>query len=123
MSEAWKTVYTKGTKYRESVASLYEAVIVEGKSIKVRAMKTSATSKRLEMTEPKEFKIGDFAEFDSFNFSYIGTITGIGEKTVSIHSKGRGKTFRLDIHTFAWRNYDFDLAKAEAHNAVVMMEI
>ena len=63
----------------------------------------------------KTFHLGDKAEYDSYNLSYIGTITKISDKSVTI-TEDRGRCFhtdkprvhRLDLHQFAWRNYDFD---------------
>src|SRR6478735_721998 len=54
-----------------------------------------------------EFKIGDSAEYDSFNFAYVGTIVAIGEKTVTIQD--HGKNHVLDLYTFNWRNHGFDI--------------
>lgn len=61
------------------------------------------------------FKVGDEAEYDSYNFSYTGKILAIGEKTVSI--QGNGKTARLSIYDFSRRNRDFDAVKVAARNA------
>ena len=70
----------------------------------------------------KTFKIGDRAEYDSYNLSYIGTIAGITEKTVTIEidpSRCPDKR-RLKIGEFCSRNWDFDLAKKKAYNAEEM---
>lgn len=68
-----------------------------------------------------EFKIGDTAEYDSYNLSYTGTITAIGEKTITIESNGR--TYRLSLFDFNWRNNDFDARAIEARNHVQMQAI
>jgi hypothetical protein len=72
------------------------------------------------------FKIGDQAEYDSFNLSYYGTITAISEKTVTITSRKdtrNEKVYRLDMHKFCWRNYNFNLEKAQAENTETSMYI
>lgn len=65
------------------------------------------------------FRIGDEAEYDSFNLSYIGKIAAIGEKTVAIESRAgsSSKLHRLDLYTFALRNWDFDAAVARKRNS------
>ncbi len=58
------------------------------------------------------FKLGDTAEYDSYNLAYMGTITKITAKTVEItahHGTSNAKVHRLSIYNFDWRNYDFDL--------------
>lgn len=62
-----------------------------------------------------EFKIGDVAEYDSFNLVYTGTIVAIGEKTVTIENHGR--KYRLSIFLFSQKNYDFDLAAIRKRNS------
>ena len=66
------------------------------------------------------FNIGSQAEYGSYNLSYVGTITGITDKTVTIvESKGTRNevTHRLKIAEFCWRNFNFDLAKVQKANA------
>lgn len=54
----------------------------------------------------RTYQIGDSAEYDSFNLSYIGTITNIGPKTITITDMQCRTTHRLTIHQFDWRNWD-----------------
>jgi hypothetical protein len=68
-----------------------------------------------------EFKIGDAAEYDSYNLSYTGTIVAIGAKTVSIKHDHSSKVTRLSIHEFSWRNNDFDAVKIAEKNSDLMM--
>ncbi len=70
-----------------------------------------------------EFKIGDSAEYDSYNLSYTGTIVAIGAKTVSIQQDRGGKITRLSIHEFNWRNNDFDAVKIAEKNSDMMMSM
>jgi len=76
-------------------------------------------------TFDKTFNIGDSAEYDSYNLSYIGTIVGITDKTVTIQERyGReARKHRLKLYTFLWRNYDFDLAVKEEENSRTRMYI
>ncbi len=73
--------------------------------------------------EPNEFKIGDNAEYDSYNLSYYGKIVSITEKTVTIQDRHFDRKYRLKLDTFAWRNYNFNLDKVMADNADTMMYI
>lgn len=69
----------------------------------------------------RTFNLGDEAEYDSFNLRYTGKIVSIGEKSVTIDDHGQRR--RLDLHTFSWRNHDFDAARTAAHNAEEMLYI
>lgn len=55
------------------------------------------------------YKIGDTAEYDSYNLVYFGTISAITNKRVTI-DKGRGysKKASLDIEQFSNKNWDPD---------------
>lgn len=77
----------------------------------------------------KTFKVGDYAEYDSYNLSYYGKILSITDKTVTIDKNAKyphinevSKT-RMKIYDFSWRNYDFDLEETAAKNADTMMYI
>jgi len=74
-----------------------------------------------------EFQVGDTAEYDSFNLSYTGEITKITEKTVTIMAYPGNptmeRTHRLDIHQFAWRNYDFNKEETARKNSEMMMTL
>jgi hypothetical protein len=66
------------------------------------------------------FKIGDSAEYDSYNLKYTGIITSIGAKTVIITDYHNGcatpEAHRLDLAHFANRNWDYDAEKIAAYN-------
>lgn len=80
----------------------------------------------------RTFKVGDAAEYDSFNLSYVGTITAITEKTITICesnfckcgcslgscSRGctTGKAHRLDLSEFSRRNKHFDAQETAERN-------
>lgn len=70
------------------------------------------------------FTVGDVAEYDSYNLSYTGKIVKITDKCVSIVEPYRnGKTHRLDLDTFCWRNHNFDAAETARQNAETSMYI
>lgn len=63
-------------------------------------------------------KVGDIAEYDSYNLHYTDRIKSITDKTVSFQN-GR----RLKLEEFCWRNWDFKLDKVMKNNAETMMVI
>ncbi len=69
------------------------------------------------------FKVGDTAEYDSYNLHYLGEIVKITDKGVTIRPQYSQRTKRLDLHTFAWRNHDFDLERIAAANHDTSMHI
>lgn len=70
------------------------------------------------------FRVGDRATYDSYNLTYLGTIVSIGEKTITIAKDGyRGKTARLTLVDFAWRNCDFNLERINHENFIEMQSI
>ena len=66
-----------------------------------------------------EFKMGDQAEYDSYNLHYCGVIVSITAKTVTMEH--HGKKHRLDIAEFSRRNHDYDAEKIAARNHDVFM--
>jgi hypothetical protein len=69
------------------------------------------------------FKLGDTAEYGSYNLHYLGTIEKITDKGVTIlpRYERNGKTKRLSLNEFMWRNHNFNLAEIEARNAETSM--
>lgn len=66
------------------------------------------------------FRVGDVAEYDSFNLSYTGKILAIGEKTVTICAEmtgNRGAKSRLSLYDFSRKNRDFNLAEISKRNS------
>jgi len=101
--------------------SEYEVSLVPKKSIAVKRVGKYATS-------PIEFKVGDWAEYDSYNLTYVGKIVAISPKSVTIdvnakYSWEKPKMKRLNLYEFSWRNYDFNLESIAAKNADTMMYI
>lgn len=64
----------------------------------------------------RTFEIGDTVAMDSYNMVYMGQITSIGAKTVTI--KGSLGTKRLNLERFSWRNRLFDVEETARRNAV-----
>jgi len=114
----FETVYTDKTKYHESVPSEYEAIIVPNKFIVIRRKLESGT-----YTEPVRFNIGDQAEYDSYNLKYLGTITQITNKRITIDPGYSQHKKSLKLYNFCWRNYNFNLEYIQKENFETMMYI
>lgn len=98
-----------------SSRTFYNADIEPGKSIRLYG--DDCGTRSVPTPFDKTFKIGDWAEYASYNLTYIGQIVAIGEKTVTIrHEHGEAKS-RLSLDRFAWRNWDFDLDKIRERNS------
>lgn len=79
-----------------------------------------------ELIPCSKFVLGDQAEYDSFNLNYLGTITSITDKTVTItkqYGNNKPDIHRLSIYEFCWRNYNFDLEVIRAKNNETSMYI
>ena len=61
-----------------------------------------------------DYRIGDMAEYDRFNFAYLGEIVSISEKTISI-KKIDGKLKRLSHAEFSSRNSE-SIQSKQKHN-------
>jgi hypothetical protein len=83
----------------------YNVEIVAGESIRLFGIyRGGAEPKAFDIT----FRVGDAAEYDSYNLKYVGTITSIGAKTITIKKETSRRSARLNLRAFAWRNWDFD---------------
>ena len=69
----------------------------------------------------RTFEIGNHCKIGSYNLIYTGEIVGITEKSVTIIEHGQKK--RLDLYSFAWRNWDYDAEKIAEHNNETMYYI
>ena len=117
------------------VAEGQHAEIIPGRRIRLfgvekagrRYVKDPVTGKMVPNEERlyrRDFRIGDTAEVGSYNLIYTGTITAISEKTITVveyHGTPNAKTYRMSLHEFNRRNWDFDADKAAEHNAEEMM--
>ena len=97
-------------------------VLVGEEKAGYRSVFNPATGRHQPTTEPqpisRTFRVGDEAEYGSFNLVYTGTVTAITLKTVTIVEDDRAaKVHRLSLYDFAEANYDFDAAKARKRNA------
>lgn len=115
--------YVSGGETKPGPVSVGENVeVVSGKYVRLFGTKDRVVGGVLKETKyDKTFKIGDEAEYDSYNFSYTGKITGVGTKTVTV-TDGR-KCRRLSLHGFSFRNWNFDAAVIAARNAEISMTI
>lgn len=104
--------------------------VIAGKSIRLygvdknRWVNDPVTGKRVPGEVPYDmtFEVGDEAEYDSFNLSYIGEIVSISDKTVTILPRRRGeKKRRLKLAEFSWRNNFRTVAEKHARNSEEMM--
>lgn len=64
----------------------------------------------------RTLKVGEVAEYGSYNYSYTGVIRSITEKTVTIACTSTGEVRRLSMYEFCWRNWDFDAEKTAKRN-------
>ena len=95
------------------------ALVTKGESVRLVGIAYKSSESGYDAT----FKIGDQAEYDSFNLSYYGTITSITDKVVTIekpHARGRA---RLVLSQFSSRNRDFNANAAAVRNSETMMYI
>jgi hypothetical protein len=95
----------------------YDITIVPKKMITVKSRNTY--NNRIMVND---FRIGDYAEYDSYNLSYLGPIQSITEKTVTIRDIS-GKNKRLKIYNFAWRNGNKTISEKQSENQETMMYI
>jgi hypothetical protein len=101
------------------------ATVTPGQSIRLHGVKRNVyiRDERTGRMVPGErafdltFRVGDRAEGDSYNLSYVGRITSIGAKTVTIALDHLDRTVRLPIRTFTWRNWDYAAEQIAARNA------
>lgn len=69
------------------------------------------------------FRVGDLAEYDSYNLHYLGTIEKITDKCVTIKPRYNNRVRRLSLYEFMWRNRNFDLEAITRRNAETSMYI
>lgn len=117
-------VLTKARKHYPATPTEYYVAHPDKNTITVKRIWMSGYGADRKTSEQSAtFKVGDTAEYDSYNLSYCGTILKITPKTVVIKESHDDRTHRLDLHTFSYRNYNFDLQKITARNSDTMMYI
>ena len=104
---------TFGRKYEGQVLRGHMAEIEPKQYIRIYGQEWNHKDAPLHFD--KTFRIGDEAEYHSYNLIYTGTITAIGPKTIEITAYGT-KRHRLTIYNFSWRNWDFDSVKIAKEN-------
>lgn len=100
------------------VSTGHHAKITPGKSIVLFGVETNSVRGPYEYETT--FRIGDQAEYNSWNLSFFGTIVSITAKTVTIVSypgTSNERNHRLSLKKFEWRNRHFDLAKKSRENS------
>ncbi len=119
--------YTMNGEKRPGPVSFGENVeLVSGKYVRLFGVKDRVVDGVLKEVEyDKKFAVGDSAEYDSYNLSYIGKIVSIGEKTILVEASatGRSKKKRLSLYDFSWRNWDFDADAIAARNLETSLTI
>lgn len=99
-----------GRKHPGNVEPNAHAEIVPGHSI--RLFGTSRNGVEYNTT----FRVGDYAVYGSYNMVYTGKIRSITAKRVTIVEDHFGTVHSLDLHTFNWRNYNYNEADIADNN-------
>lgn len=87
----------------------------------IRIYGTYTNNKKNPQTFDKTFKIGDLAQYDSYNLIYCGKIRSIGNKTVTIADGDEVK--RLNFWSFINKNWNYDLHKIQQKNLEMSNQI
>lgn len=112
--------YTKfGTTHHPKETNIYHANITPKKSIRLYGTQINHLPGPIDFD--LTFNIGDQAEYDSYNLDYTGEIVAIGAKTITIED--HGERHRLDLHTFSWRNWNFDVQRIFENNCDTLQRI
>lgn len=121
----------RGERRPGPVAMGHHAEIVPGESITLMGERdvcfhaANTNDEKRYITTKAEyritFRIGDLAEYDSYNLVYLGRIVSITEKGVTIEAHGR--RHRLDVYGFSNKNCDFDLESIQRRNHATSMAI
>lgn len=106
-------VMTRATKRTPAKPTAFRAVVDTGKSIAVS----------FDGRPENVFKVGDMAEYDSWNLSYYGTIYRITEKTVTIVERFGDKSHRLTIEQFCNKNWNWSLEETKEKDAITSLYI
>jgi hypothetical protein len=106
--------YTRGGEKKSIVRKGHHAEVLPREYIKLFGR--GHTISKGEADYSLCFRIGDRCEQDAYNFTYLGTIVAIGEKTVTVKCDLYGKLHRMSIYDFSFHNWDFDLERIEKEN-------
>ena len=103
-----------GVMHEGQVAEGHHADIIPGKSIRIFGIETNRYGGP--KAYDKTFKVGDEAEYGSYNLHYFGKILAVGAKTVRVETSSTGGRARLlDPYEFSFRNRDDAARKHEAN--------
>jgi len=103
-----------GVTHEGPVAEGHHADIIPGKSIRIFGIETNRYGGP--KAYDKTFKVGDEAEYGSYNLHYFGKILAIGTKTVRVETSFTGgRSSLLDPYEFSFRNRDDAARKHEAN--------
>lgn len=100
-----------GQTHEGRVSAGQNVEVIPGKSIRLFGVNANLVNGAQRYDHA--FKVGDTAEYDSYNLHYFGEITGIGAKTVTIEAHGR--KHRLNLHRFNFHNIE-DIEKKRERN-------
>lgn len=116
-----------GRRHEGEVMKGHHAVIVPGESIALYGTETKVRHARLadgtfdyhheQVPYERRFRIGDDAEYNSYNLVFFGPIVAIGAQTITIRDKHSTRNHKLDLATFSRRNRDFSVEAATKRNA------
>jgi len=129
MSE-FKTVNTK--KYKRygkvypSAPTEFDVRIIPQQEITIRKNSLAEDGRKWAFDGERTFRVGDWAEYDSWNLHYLGQIIAITNKTVTIvdyPNSHNPRKRRLDLHTFCWRNFSRSVKEKREKNAETSMYI
>ncbi|HIK67970.1 MAG TPA: hypothetical protein EYF95_08385 [Flavobacteriales bacterium] len=118
--------YKRYGKVYHSQLTEFEVKIVPQQEITIRQALSEEVRLKWDFIGERKFRVGDWAEYDSWNLNYLGQIVAITNKTVTIvdypDSHNPCKK-RLDLHTFCWRNFSKSVEEKRAANAETRMYI
>jgi hypothetical protein len=106
-----RKAHTRGGVKYPATPTEYLVSLTKGKSIAIFREKDGA------IQVCASFNVGDRAEYDAYNYQFIGEIESITDKTVTIAKfRGHSKKHRLDLYEFCWRNYNYDEEQIRKNN-------
>jgi hypothetical protein len=110
------TKRTRPESHSTTLGELTAAVVTPGESVRTVGLRTNSVHGPSVLV--REYKVGDQAEYDSYNLVYFAPIEAITPRTVVIGEKyAGGRKHRLTLAKFVEKNFDFDLAKAQKRNS------
>jgi len=120
--------YTRFGKVHPATPTEYDVRIIPQQEITIRRNQPlePGTRPNYRFNGERTFRVGDWAEYDSYNLHYLGKIIAITNKTVTIldyPNSHNPRKRRLDLHTFCWRNFSYSVEEKRVSNADTSMYI